>query len=167
MSRLSDLVHVCAAVALSVTLGPGCATRGPLATEISGTPSRTGCDAWFASQGTYSQRNDVRFTLQNRSANTRCVARSVQYWFVSAIVPERFRVSGPPGWSVRAMACPRSKGSCGFEWQSDGAGVSAGQQLGGFRMSYLSVEAPNARSWIIDLGRRRVEMPVGNVAGNE
>jgi hypothetical protein len=165
MQSTRNYLPAIACVVLSSFAVSACAWGGRAATEISGTPSATGCDAWFASQGRFSRQNDIRFTLQNRSINPQCSATRVQYLFVTALRTERFKVAVPTGWTSRELRCPGAPGFCGFEWRANGVGVPAGQTLQGFGLSYLSVDAPNAKSWIIDVGRRRVEMPIGNVGG--
>jgi hypothetical protein len=149
----------------AIALVSACASPGRPATEISGTPSPTGCNAWFASQGTYSQRNDIRLTLQNRSTNLGCTATKVQLLYASAIRPEGFKVSTPAGWTSREVRCASGQAVCGFEWRAKEAGVLAGQALPGFGLSYIQADQPRPKSWIIDVGRRRVEMPIGTVAG--
>jgi hypothetical protein len=165
MQSTKNYLPAIACVILGFVVMPACALRGRTPTEISGTPSATGCDAWFASQGTFSRRNEIGFTLQNRSTKPQCSATRVQYLFVTALRTERFRVAVPPGWTSRELRCPKAPGFCGFEWRANGAGVPAGQALQGFGLSFLSVDASNAKSWVIDVGRRRVEMPIGNVGG--
>lgn len=165
MRPTTNCLSYVACAIVAITAISACASPGRPATEISGTPSPTGCDAWFASQGTYSQRNDIRLTLQNRSTNPRCTATRVQLLYVNAIRAEGFKVSTPAGWTSREVRCASGQGVCGFEWRAKEAGVRAGQALPGFGLSYIQADQPRPKSWIIDVGRRRVEMPIGTVAG--
>ncbi len=143
-----------------------CASHGwSAATEMAGTPSATGCDAWFEIGGTFARQNDIRFTLRNRSANVRCSATRVEVLFASRLRTEAFRVSAPTNWTSRDLPCPDGKGSCGFEWRANGIGVPSGQELAGFGLTYVPADAPRLRSWVVDVGRRRVEMPIGTVGG--
>jgi hypothetical protein len=144
-----------------------CASRvAVLATEVPGTPSATGCDAWFNGRNTSSpQQNQIRFTLENRSSNSRCVASRVQLLFRSAILLDGIRVVTPSGWRRRELACASGPGWCGYEWMALDTGVPAGGHQAGFGITYVPGEQPLMKSWIVDLGRRRVEMPTGAVGG--
>lgn len=165
MQRTATSSLVVTGVILVVMAMSTCTSLGRPATEVPGTPSSTGCDAWFEIQGTFSQRDDIRYTLRNRSTNPRCSAARVHVLFVSKLRSEMFRVSVPPGWTSRAVSCSRGPGSCGFEWRADEGGVPPGQELRGFGLSYVAADAPYPKSWIVDVGRRRVEMPIGTVGG--
>lgn len=144
----------------------GCASRSsPIATQISGSPSPTGCDGWFEIGGTFNSRNDLRFTLENRSSNVDCIATRVLILFSSAIRTPGISVSAPSGWRSREVRCASGDGKCGYEWSAVEQGVPKGGRLGGFGMTYIQTEQPYLKSWIIDLGRRRVEMPIGTVSG--
>jgi hypothetical protein len=148
------------------TMAIGCASRpNVVATEISGTPSPTGCDAWFEIGGTFSRQNELRFTLENRSSGGRCIANRVQLLFQSKIQTQGVRVSAPAGWRSREVSCTFGGGWCGYEWFAVGEGVRAGLKLSGFGATYVPSDQPLLRSWIVDLGRRRVEMLIGTVGG--
>lgn len=133
--------------------------------QLAGTPSATGCDAWFEIGGTFARVNNVQYTLKNRPANPSCVATRVQVLFHEQLSPAAFRVSMPPAWTSLEVRCPSGVGSCGFEWRARGVGILPGQELGGFGLAYDPARAPRPRSWIVEVGRRRVEMPIGNVGG--
>lgn len=165
VQRIATSLLAGTGVILAVMTMSACASRMPAATEVAGTPSSTGCDAWFETRGTSSQRNDFQYTLRNRSTNPRCAATRVQVLFVSALRPEVFRVTVPSGWTSRVVPCSMEPGSCGFEWRATESGVPPGQELGGFGLSYVAADAPDSQSWIVDVGRRRVEMRYGIVGG--
>jgi hypothetical protein len=142
-----------------------CASRAAVvATEVPGTPSSTGCDAWFGGRNSSSpQLNQLRFTLENRSSHSRCVAKRVQLLFRSAVQLEGIRVVTPTGWQRRELTCASGPGWCGYEWSATNVGVPAGGRQAGFEISYVPADQPDLKSWIVDLGSRRVEMPIGTV----
>jgi hypothetical protein len=155
-SRWSILLMVAAAA---------CAlSRTPPSPELAGTSSPTGCDAWFEIGGTFSRVNDVRYTLQNRSTGPQCPATRVVVLFSGQLRSAAFRVSTPAGWRRRDVPCETGGGVCGFEWRTR-HGVLPGAELPGFGLVYDPAEAPLPRSWIVDVGRRRVEMPIGTAGG--
>jgi hypothetical protein len=43
--------------------------------------------------------------------------------------------------------------------------VPPGHALSGFGLSYVAADAPAQKSWIVDVGQRRVEMAIGSVGG--
>ncbi len=133
--------------------------------EFAGTPSSTGCDAWFEIGGTFARTNDLRLTLMNRSTNRACSATRVQFLFAGPLRAPAVRVTTPTGWTSGEVPCDTGAGTCGFEWRTDRAGVTPGHALTGFGLTYEHASAPLAKSWIVDVGRRRVQMPIGTVDG--
>jgi hypothetical protein len=153
-------------VVLAALIVAGCASSRGLgrATELAGTPSPTGCDAWFEIGGTFARVTDVRYTLKNRSANPTCLAARVTVLFSGRLPSGAVRVSSPPGWSAADAPCQAGGGACGIEWRTR-EGVRPGKELTGFGLAYDSTSTPLQKVWIVDLGRRRVEMPIGTVGG--
>jgi hypothetical protein len=107
----------------------------------------------------------LKFTLENRSSGRRCIASRVQLLFWGEIQTQEVRISAPPGWRSRELRCSSGEGWCGYEWFAVDEGVLPGSRLVGFGVTYVSADQPLLRSWVIDLGRRRVEMPIGTVGG--
>jgi hypothetical protein len=140
-----------------------CATNGPLQTAIPGTPSPTGCDAWVEIGGTFSRTNDVHYTLVNRSTRRQCLATRLVVLFSARLRREAFRVSTPPGWIAFDAPCTTG-GICGFGWYTRQGLVPEAQRTG-FRLVYDPADAPLPREWVVDVGRRRVQMPIGTVGG--
>jgi hypothetical protein len=133
--------------------------------ELPGTSSPTGCDAWFEIGGTFSGVNwDVRYRLQNRSTGPACPATRVVVLFSKQLRPTAFRVSTPAGWTRHDFPCETGGGVCGFEWRAR-HGVLPGTELSGFGLAYDPAQAPLPKSWIVDVGRRRVEMGIGIAGG--
>jgi hypothetical protein len=132
--------------------------------EMAGTSSPTGCDAWFEIGGTFSRVSNVRYTLENRSVNPECLATRAMVLFSGRLRRAAFRVSAPSGWTTRDVPCRTGAGICGFEWRARD-GVLPGRQLGGFGLEYDPAAVPRPVSWIVDVGRRRVEMTIGAVGG--
>jgi hypothetical protein len=120
-------------------------------TELAGTPSSTGCDAWFAIGGKFSQMNDVRYTLKNRSRNPVCLASRVVVVFEARLSPGLVHASAPVGWTTTYVPCQTSGGVCGVEWRT--------------RHGYDSTRTPRQKLWIVEVGRRRVQMSIGTVGG--
>ena len=151
---------------LGVVATAACAPlRGTTAPELAGTPSVIRCDAWFGIGGTFSRLNDGRYTLGNRSTSSACFATRVVMLFDGPLRPAAFRVSVPSGWMVREVPCQPDGGVCGFEWRAHGGGVPPGEQLAGFGLAYDPAGVPQPKAWLIDVGPRRIEMPIGRVAG--
>jgi hypothetical protein len=140
-----------------------CAANGPLQTAIPGTPSPTGCDAWVEIGGTFSRTTDVHYTLINRSTRSNCLATRVVVLFAARIRPEAFRVSTPPGWIAFQTPC-QTGGFCGVGWRTR-HGVPPGDQRSGFGLAYDPADAPLPRQWWVDVGARRLLMPIGTVGG--
>ena len=147
-------------IILMVAVAACAVSRKGTSPELAGTSSPTGCDAWFEMGGTFSRVNDVRYSLQNRSTRPECRATRVAVLFSGQLRPAAFRVSTPAGWKQHDVPCERGGGVCGFEWRTR-HGVLPGYQLPGFGLAYDPAEAPLPRSWVVDVGRRRVEMLIG------
>lgn len=134
--------------------------------EPAGTPSSTGCDAEFEIGGACARVNDLRFTLMNRSTSRSCLATRVLFLFEDPLRPAAIRVTTPTGWTSREVPCETGGGARGFEWRTDLAGVMPGHALAGFGLTYDQASAPFAKSWMVDLGRRRVIAMIGTAGGN-
>jgi hypothetical protein len=132
--------------------------------DLAGTPSPIGCDAWFEIGGSFSRLNEIRYTLRNRSTNPACAATQATVLFAGPLARAAVRVSSPPGWTSHDVPCDVGGGVCGIDWKTR-LGVRPGEELRGFGLAYESVGAPRQRVWIIEVGRRRVEMPIGTVGG--
>jgi hypothetical protein len=133
-------------------------------TELAGTPSASGCDAWFEVSGTFARQHDIRYTLRNRSTNPACSATGATVLFSGQLSRATVRVSAPPGWTTRDVPCQTGGGVCGIEWRTRD-GVLAGHELPGFGLTYPATKSPRQKVWIVDVGGRRVEMPIGTVGG--
>jgi hypothetical protein len=152
-------------ILLMVAVAACALSRKATSPELAGTSSPTGCDAWFEIGGTFSSRlSDVRYSLQNRSTRPECPATRVVLLFSGQLRPAAFRVSTPAGWKRHAVPCETGGGVCGFEWRTR-HGVLPGTELPGFGLAYDPAKAPLPRSWIVDVGRRRVEMLIGTAGG--
>jgi hypothetical protein len=128
-----------------------------------GTPSPTGCDSWVEIGGTFSRTNHVHYTLINRSTGRHCLATRVVVLFSGRLRREAFRISTPPGWIAFQAPC-RTGGVCGFGWRTR-HGVPPGEQRSGFGLAYDPADAPLPREWLVDVGPRRLLMPIGTVGG--
>jgi hypothetical protein len=161
MSLVSSSFLIVVAVSLA-----GCASNSGIrsGTELAGTPSSTGCDAWFEIGGTFSRLNDVRYTLRDRSTNPACLGTRVTLLFWERLPPGAVRVLAPEGWRTMDVPCQGGAGACGVEWHT-GGGVRPGEDLRGFGLAYDSTRTPRQKLWIVDVGRRRVEMAIGTVGG--
>jgi hypothetical protein len=167
ISRLTMLANAAFSrwpILLMVAVAACALSRKAASPELAGTSSPTGCDAWFEIGGTFSRVNDVRYNLQNRSTGPDCTASRVVVLFSGQLRPAAFRVSTPAGWNRHDVPCETGGGICGFEWRTR-HGVRPGTELDGFGLAYDPAEAPLPRSWIVDVGRRRVEMLIGTVGG--
>lgn len=151
-------------ILLMVAFAACALSRKAASPELAGTSSPTGCDAWFHIGGAFSRVNDVSYTLQNRSTGPECPATRIVVLFSGQLRPAAFRVSTPAGWTRHDVPCETGGGVCGFEWRTR-HGVLPGAALPGFGLAYDPAEAPLPRSWIVDVGRRRVEMAIGTVGG--
>jgi len=152
-------------ILLMVALAACALSRKTASPELAGTSSPTGCDAWFEICGTFSSRlSDVRFSLRNRSTGPDCPATRVVVLFSEQLRSAAFRVSTPAGWKRHDVPCETGGGICGFEWRTR-HGVLPGTELPGFGLAYDPAETPGPRSWIVDVGRRRVQMGIGTARG--
>jgi hypothetical protein len=149
---------------VAVLVTAACAPLARVATpELAGTPSSTGCDAWFNIGGTFARMNDVGLALTNRSTNRACLATRVQFLFAGPVRAAAVRVTTPAGWASREVPCDTGGGVCGFEWRTDSAGVEPGRTRTGFGLTYDPADTPLAKLWIVDVGRRRVQLPIVTV----
>ncbi len=132
--------------------------------EIAGAPSATGCDGWFNLGGRSEPSGYTHaFTLQNRSTTATCRAQRVTLLFHRGIARTAIRLSSPPGWTMVTVPCQEQPLVCGVVWSS-APGVPAGGSLRGFGLWY-GQPGGLLRIWIIDVGRRRVAVPIGTVGG--
>jgi len=157
---IAKLPLVTACLTLSMA---SCATDGGVQPLLTATPSPPGCDAWVEIGGTFSRTNDVNYTLINRSTRRQCRATRVVVLFSTRLRPEAFRVSTPAGWIAFDAPC-HTGGICGFGWHTR-HGVAPGAQRTGFGLSYDPTDAPVPHEWSVDVGHRRVRMPIGTVSG--
>lgn len=153
--RLLSALASCGVVACASVGGNG---RG---IEVAGTPSRSGCDASFEISDF---RNGIHFTLVNTSKSDNCKATQVTLVFESGVrrdVRDVMQVSTPTGWKVQDALCESGDGVCGVVWRAE-VGLPAGESLSGFR---IACDPRRLESWIVDVGRRRVTTPIGQVGG--
>jgi hypothetical protein len=156
IAKLPLMATACLTLALA-----SCAPKGRVQPSLAGTPSPTGCDAWFEIGGSFARTNDVHYTLINRSTHRQCLATRIVVLFEARVRPEAFHVSTPPGWIAFGAPC-QTGGVCGFGWRTR-HGVPPGEQRSGFGLAYDPADAPLPREWVVDVGRRRLNMPIGTV----
>jgi hypothetical protein len=131
--------------------------------EIAGTFSPTGCDAWLEIGGRFSPGlDDITFTLMNRSTSSDCSARRVTLLFEFPVSHGALQVSTPAAWTATEIHCDTADGVCGVVWRAQN-GVSIRQSQSGFGI--VSTVSGLLKVWIVDVGRRRVSMPIGHVGG--
>lgn len=124
----------------------------------------TECDAWFEIGGSFVfARNDLRLTLRNRSSGTQCAATRVLWLFAGPIRRGEVTITTPAAWTNHDLPCADGAGTCGVEWRATDPGVLPGQDLPGFGLQYNPLNTPPPRSWVVHVGERRVEMPIGVV----
>lgn len=120
------------------------------------------CDAWFSIGGSFVfARNDLRLTLSNRSSGARCVATRVQWLFAGPIRTSEMTITAPASWSTYMLPCAEGPATCGVEWQAADTGVFQGQDLSGIGLRYNPLNTPRPTSWVVHVGERQVEMPIG------
>jgi hypothetical protein len=102
------------AVLLLVAMA-ACASSGSLEppAEPAGTPSSSGCDAWFQIGGP-SRLSSITFTLENRSHAPGCDATRVTLLLTRPAYRLNISVETPQGWSVRQVPCGAPDRVCGF-----------------------------------------------------
>ena len=131
--------------------------------DAAGMASPMVCDAWFEIGGTFGpSQDDFVFTLVNRSTSDGCRATRVAIVFETAISRDAIRVSTPAGWAATNTPCDSAKWVCGVTWQAAN-GLRPGLSQTGFGMT--SSESRLLKAWVVDVGRRRVSMPIGHVSG--
>jgi hypothetical protein len=159
--RTADrLLSVLALSGLAACAFVGGAGRG---VEVAGTPSPSGCDAWFNLGGRFGPvKNDIQFTLSNKSESRDCRATRVIVLFMSPVRRDAIQVSTPIGWAGSYARCESGDGTCGVVWRSR-VGVPAGESVSGFGIQCDS--SLLLKIWTVDVGRRRVAMPIGHVGG--
>ncbi len=120
------------------------------------------CDAWFSIGGSFVfALNDLHLTLSNRSSDARCVATRVQWLFESSVPPSATTITTPATWTSDYLPCGDRPGTCGVEWRATDTGVLPGQDLSGFGLRYNPLNTPRPTSWVVHVGERQVEMPIG------
>jgi hypothetical protein len=82
--------------------------------------------------------------------------------FEEQLPPGLVRASALFGWLIADVPCPTGGGVCGVEWHTRN-GVRPGDELSGFGLTYDSAKTPRQERWIVDVGRRRVQMFSGTV----
>jgi hypothetical protein len=131
--------------------------------EISGSPSDTGCDGWFngASRRAEGGGTFSGFTLQNRSTSPECLATRATLLFHYGVQEQDIRLRTPPGWTRELVRCNDAPDVCGVRW-SGTPGVGAGELQRGFSIQHQQKRA-FFRIWIVDVGPRRVAVPIGTI----
>lgn len=162
--------HIGVILSVVVVVEMGCAGKtGPLVLPdvapprgVERTHQSTACDAFFAIGGSFVfGRNDLRLVLSNTSSDAQCVAPRVQWLFAGPIRTAEMTVTSPPSWTTHELPCAEGPATCGVEWQATDTGVLPGQELSGFGLRYNPLNTPRPRSWVVHVGERRVEMPIG------
>lgn len=110
--------------------------------------------------------NDLRLTLINRSSDAHCVASRVQWLFEGRIRTAEMTITSPPSWTSHGLLCTDGVGVCGVEWRAADTGVLQGRDLPGFGLRYNPSSSPRPKSWVVFVGRRQVEMPIGSVGSH-
>lgn len=134
----------------------------PPATSVERVNEFRECDAWFSIGGSFVfALNDLRLTLSNRSSDARCVATRVQWRFAGPIQTAEMTITSPASWTTHTLPCAEGPPTCGVEWQAPDTGVLPGQELSGFGLRYNFLNTPRPTSWVVHVGERQVEMPIG------
>ncbi|MBP1775527.1 MAG: hypothetical protein H6Q86_1533 [candidate division NC10 bacterium] len=100
--------------------------------------------------------------MVSRAEAAKCQARRVTLLLTRPALREVTTVTTPKGWTVAETPCTEPERVCGYVWRSK-RGVAPGESQAGFGIGLFPPS--RLKIWIVDVGKRRVEMPIGYVGG--